>query len=993
MSDVSSNAPTNGQVLAYNSSTGEWVPADNRVNQNIADLDDVTGSPLNGYFLQYNSSNLKWEAVAVNITELADVSSSTPSNNQILVYDSDDGYYKPVTQKDDLVDLNDVSSVGLANNKSLVYQSDTASWIPANNVQIFSDLADVQGSPSSGQTITWNGSAWIPADVGAINLLSDIVNVSNTAPADGQIIKYIGSSNRWEPTNLSTVDLTNVTSDVPGAGQALVFDGSNYKPTSVVSTTTDLTDVQGVPTDGQVLAYDNNSSKYLPSTPVTELKNLTNVSNTTPTTGQVLKYSGSEWAPSADDNLTLGTGDAQAMPGNTSIPSTINTLSDVHTATPSNGQALLYDSDNSRYSPGTVARQIGDLFDVSNTGISNGQVYSFRSDTETYVPEDLNRKISDQDDVSTVGLGVGQVLAWDGTQWAPVNRTDSSTSLDLDDIDTTNLQEGQLLRYNATSSKWENVYLDLRSLNDVDITSLANGTVAHWDQNANKFIFEQGIKSIEDLDNVTNTNITTGDTLVWNGSSWNPGSTSSTLNDLTDVDLSTPATSGQILKFNGTQFVPAAAAGVTLGTGDNDAMPGNTTIPSTISSLTDVHTTAPGNGQVLAYSSDNSRYEPLSPVQEVGDLTDVSNTGIANGDVLAFDNVTETYKPYTPKKKISQLEDVSSALPSNGQVLQYSESTQNWEPANNRVNVTLNDLDNVNNAVQAANNSVLKWSNTDLRWEPGELSTRMISDIDTNLQATNGHVITYISDENIYKPAAAVREMGDLGDVSNTGIANGDILSYRSDTESFLPDQFPRDLSGLIDVANNIGSGIANQSVLAWSTVANSWTSMELGTQVQISSLKLIGDVSNTTPSNGQVLAYSADANQWSPGASIPTKVSDLLNDSAFITASSLPTQLSDFSEVDVSTMASPSDGDVFRYNASESLWKATALPDLLADLVIPANTTDLGDVTSFDLVPPSNGQIMTWNSESGQWYSANNVLNVSELNNDAAYILSLIHI
>ena len=112
-----------------------------------------------------------------------------------------------------------------------------------------------------------------------------------------------------------------------------------------------------------------------------------------------------------------------------------------------------------------------------------------------------------------------------------------------------------------------------------------------------------------------------------------------------------------------------------------------------------------------------------------------------------------------------------------------------------------------------------------------------------------------------------------------------------------------------------------------------------------------------------------------------------MLNDSAFITASSLPTQLSDFSEVDVSTMASPSDGDVFRYNASESLWKATALPDLLADLVIPANTTDLGDVTSFDLVPPSNGQIMTWNSESGQWYSANNVLNVSELNNDAAYI------
>jgi hypothetical protein len=95
---------------------------------------------------------------------------------------------------------------------------------------------------------------------------------------------------------------------------------------------------------------------------------LTDVSNTAPTVGQVLKWDGSQWVPSADNDATPSVGD----------------LTDVSNATPSVGQVLKWDG--SQWVP------------------------SVDNDTTT---------VGDLTDVSSATPSVGQVLKWDGSQWVP----------------------------------------------------------------------------------------------------------------------------------------------------------------------------------------------------------------------------------------------------------------------------------------------------------------------------------------------------------------------------------------------------------------------------------------------------------------------------------------------------------------------------------------------------------------------------------------------
>lgn len=64
------------------------------------------------------------------------------------------------------------------------------------------------------------------------------------------------------------------------------------------------------------------------------------------------------------------------------------------------------------------------------------------------------------------------------------------------------------------------------------------------------------------------------------------------LNDLSDVDLSTPPTLNQILKYNGTNFTPANESGGV----------------STLAALTDVNLGTLSNGDVLSYDLANTEW-------------------------------------------------------------------------------------------------------------------------------------------------------------------------------------------------------------------------------------------------------------------------------------------------------------------------------------------------------------------------------------------------
>lgn len=120
------------------------------------------------------------------------------------------------------------------------------------------DLADVGSNiPGSGNVLSWNGTAWVPTDLGSsvsqivagtnvsispgggtgvvtINAsmnLDALTDVQVTAPSNDQVLKYDGT--RWinaasPPTVSNLDDLTDVAVTAPAADQVLKYNGSTW---------------------------------------------------------------------------------------------------------------------------------------------------------------------------------------------------------------------------------------------------------------------------------------------------------------------------------------------------------------------------------------------------------------------------------------------------------------------------------------------------------------------------------------------------------------------------------------------------------------------------------------------------------------------------------------------------------------------------------------------------------------------------------------------
>ena len=127
------------------------------------------------------------------------------------------------------------------------------------------------------------------------------------------------------------------------------------------------------------------------------------------------------------------------------------------------------------------------------------------------------------------------------------------------------------------------------------------------------------------------TSVSTDSTLSGNGTSGSPLSVNIGLDDLSDVDVSTTApTTGQVLKWNGTNFVPADDTDTTLALSS-----------ASVGDLGDVDlTTPPTDGQTLVWDNANSKFVPgdSSAVSSIDDLSDVdtSTSSPTNGQALTW---------------------------------------------------------------------------------------------------------------------------------------------------------------------------------------------------------------------------------------------------------------------------------------------------------------------------------------------------------------------
>lgn len=215
--------------------------------------------------------------------------------------------------------------------------------------------------------------------------------------------------------------------------------------------------------------------------------------------------------------------------------------------------------------------------------------------------------------------------------------------VDSIEVDTTGATSGQVLKYNGTkfAPAADNVAtsgsLNITDLADVTVSSVSNGQVLKWSSSTSKWVNSADnagtvINALDDIGDVTITSAATGDLLKWSGSAWintagyatlasptftgtpsAPTAAAATnttqiattafvvseiannvyipvvddLDDLGDVTI-TSATSGDILKWNGTAWVNDSAL---LAAKANLASPTFTGIPAAPTAAASTNTT------------------------------------------------------------------------------------------------------------------------------------------------------------------------------------------------------------------------------------------------------------------------------------------------------------------------------------------------------------------------------------------------------------------
>jgi len=150
LSDVNITSPMNNQVLTFNSTTGMW---ENKASQggggtggkdNFYELGDVAiTTPANGDIVRYNTTTFKWENTplptpptpSLALTDLTNVTITSPVNDQVLTYENGAWINKEVSSGGGtatLSGLTDVAIASLTDKQILTWDLATNKWINAD---------------------------------------------------------------------------------------------------------------------------------------------------------------------------------------------------------------------------------------------------------------------------------------------------------------------------------------------------------------------------------------------------------------------------------------------------------------------------------------------------------------------------------------------------------------------------------------------------------------------------------------------------------------------------------------------------------------------------------------------------------------------------------------------------------------------------------------------------------------------------------------------
>lgn len=584
----------------------------------LGDLTNVDGVtvPTDGQLLGWSDTNQTWEPSTLTVNIEGDMLKS--------VYDADNS--------------------GIVDNSQRL-----ASQLPA----YYLDRANHTGTQT--HTTISNFDVAVNARIAASSI-TDLSDVNGT-PADTNILSYNTTNTRWEPIALpgdmlkATYDTTNSgivdnAEGLDGNDSAYHLDRANHTGTQLASTISDFTtafnarfntqtlvglaDVDGTPTDGQTLTWNNTAGQWEPqSTSVSSLDDISDVDITSADEDDVLMYLSGSWKDTPMSSL------GSKVQGSI----TLQGLSNVESVIPNDGEYLVYSTTNSRWEPSALSSAPSELNDLTNVQgtPTDGQVLTYNNTGGYWEPQTAGAASEVNDLTASV-------------TWANVpdaNVTQSSVTQHQAALSITESQISDLGTYETAFSKNTGFNLNLGS---------TAGTVCEGNDS----------RLSDARTPLSHTHATTD---ITSGTFADARIAQS---NVTQHQAALSITESQISDF-GTYLTSITA--------------------ENLADLSDVGGTAPSDGQVLTWNNTNSRWEaddvPASGSLALNDLTDVDTTGIGNQEFLMYasgvgwieKDATETAAIVLPAGSLAQLSNVHTATPTDGQVLTYVNANSRWEPA------------------------------------------------------------------------------------------------------------------------------------------------------------------------------------------------------------------------------------------------------------------------------------------------------------------------
>jgi len=439
-------------ALRWNESAGKWQFTNDgtnytNINENVSSANswstartitlsgDVTGSVsidgtqdvTLGITVANDSHNHTASTLTFELSDATDVTTSNPANGSFLKYvgnqwtnstifigaDTVGNYVESLTAGAGITLTNataaeggtptiavtantfDAHGAAAAAQSAAITHANTRSDTAYSNAVIYvdsrviNDLSDVNTSEvSDGQFLKYLSSSnqWVGAAVPTINNLDDVGDVTITAAASGQFLKWSETTYEWVngPIFLGADTNGNYMSDVSAGTGVTVLHTAGEGSTATISI-------------GQNVATDA-SPTFAGLTATTLVVNSKEIDTNGALSGQVLKYNGIKFVPSADNVAEAG-------------QLSLADLADISISSASANQFLGYNTSTNKWNSKDITFQ-----NLANTNISNN-------------PANKN------------------VIHYNGTQW--INRTPQI--VDCSDVVITDPENDQILVYNSTS--------------------------------------------------------------------------------------------------------------------------------------------------------------------------------------------------------------------------------------------------------------------------------------------------------------------------------------------------------------------------------------------------------------------------------------------------------------------------------------------------------------------------------------------------------------